>query len=210
MPVYYVIRYTAYILLIIICAVLILRVFKKKKKPFKICIAALFLIAIVTISQPIENIFITFDSPEALINYYSQGEVVKVIDGNESCCAVSLIGEDEMIHLIPKSNGGYKIPDMFTTSVYSDGFAKDKDNVTSLKVYNVNGTNDYYITGVGFSDSNDIMLSDNFGSQPYVTINECAGDPDSFEYSFYSYAQNFPNKTYCLTVNGKDMQINWQ
>lgn len=157
MPVYYIIRYTAYILLIIICAVLILRVFKKKKKPFKICIAALFLIAIVTISQPIENIFITFDSPEALINYYSQGEVVKVIDGNESCCAVSLIGEDEMIHLIPKSNGGYKIPDMFTTSVYSDGFAKDKDNVTSLKVYNVNGTNDYYITGVGFSDSNDII-----------------------------------------------------
>ena len=76
--------------------------------------------------------------------------------------------------------------------------------------HNVNGTNDYYITGVGFSDSNDIILSDNFGSQPYVTINECAGDSDSFEYSFYSYAQNFPNKPYCLTVNGNDMQINWQ
>lgn len=208
MSIYYIIRYTVYILLIIIYFVLLSTVLKKKKKSFKICIAALFLIVIFAISQPIENIFITFDSPEALLNYYSQGEVVKVINGNESCCTISSIGGDEVINLIPKTTGGYKIPNMFTSSVYSRGFAKD--NSTSFIVYKVNGTNDYYIIGLSFSDRNDIILSDNFGSQPCITINECVGDPNSFEYSFYYFVQDFSCERYCLTVNGNEMQINWR
>ena len=94
---------------------------------------------------PIENLFIAFKSPESLFNYAGTGKIDNIISGKDSCMIIYSRGNSSGGHyIIPKIKNGYKIPDYFTTKKISDKF----DESGIFKVYNVKGSQDYYVFGI--------------------------------------------------------------
>lgn len=129
----------------------ILAVFKIKaskivrKKLITILTVVLFTVLISASAMfPIENLLINFKSPESVFNYAESGKIDEIIFGQESCMAIYSKGNSTWGHcIIPKSEKGYKIPSSFATKIVSHKF--DKNGL--FDVYNVKGTQDYYIFG---------------------------------------------------------------
>lgn len=100
-----------------------------------ICVISLF---------PFENFFMNFDAAEDVFIYSRCGMITEIIHGDESCMIIYSKGNDTFDHyIIPKTDKGYIIPGFSSVKTVSKRF--DKNGL--LNVYNVRGTDDYYVFG---------------------------------------------------------------
>ena len=120
------------------------KLFKMKKQKIFAFIFCLVLCSVIVIS-PFENLFYSFSSPEKLFNYISTDEIVDVAYGDESCMIYYETSNNVYSFTFSKKQEGkYKILNNFSyKKVYSM-----LDTYGSLDVYNVSGTNDFYVTAV--------------------------------------------------------------
>lgn len=149
------------ILLVIVsvCAVWIIKKSKCKFKKVFSTLTVVFCIILVSISSmfPVENLFLSYQSPEKVFNYVKSGQIYKIIDGRESSLVIYYTGNSTYdFYIIPKTSDGYKIPNYFTQKKVSHKF----DEQGAFDVYNVQGTQDYYVTcAVNLTDiSEDILV----------------------------------------------------
>lgn len=149
------------IILLVIVSVCSVWIIKKSKCKFKKVFSTLtvvFYIILVSISSmfPVENLFLSYQSPEKVFNYVKSGQIYKIIDGRESSLVIYYTGNSTYgFYIIPKTSDGYKIPNYFTQKKVSHKF----DEQGAFDVYNVQRTQDYYVTcAVNLSDISEEIL----------------------------------------------------
>ncbi len=192
------------VLWLIISSFVVLKIRKTKivrKKLVSLLIVVLCL-GLISVSGmfPIENLFINFKSPESVFNYTNSGKVNDVLYGKESCMAIYSNWNSTGGHyIIPKTEKGYKIPSYFATKIVSHKF--DKSGL--FDVYNVKGTQDYYVFGTVNlkDDGNEIDIFD--GSDEKVESNIIRVGHTNF---IYFFLDDFSNEYYLL-INGEKVSI---
>lgn len=188
-------------LIISFCAVFIVHKMKIKRKKIVFLLSIVFCTMLVTaISMfPIENLFISDKLPEDIFSYSNMGEIKEIIYGKESCMIVYLTNENSGgYYLIPKTDKGYKMPNYFTAQKVYDRF----DGNGLFKIYNVKGTQDFYVFGTVHlkENDNDIGL---YQDGKKVGGSVVRLDDTSF---IYFYLPDFSNEYY-LMINGEEITI---
>lgn len=175
---------------------------KTKKKILMISLFGLvFYIAIMC--TPIENLFISFDTPTEALSYYDPfvGKVIDTVEGNETCMIITQKEVNESgVSYLKKSSDGYKVlsPIHFPYSVKSK-----LDGHGSIKIFRVFGTSDYYLEGNCISDSGTInKVSDSLNSDIKVILvyDFNKNDVNLKDYLIFGYLKNYEN-SYSLMID---------
>lgn len=174
----------------------------RKKLVSILMVALCFILVSVSGIYPVENLFVNFSSPESVFNYANFGEVNDILYGKESCMVIYTNQNSSGGHyIIPKTEKGYKIPNYFATKKVSNKFDKNGN----FDVYNILGTQDYYMIGTIFSDTSEQNIVDN-QNHPVENIIIDMGDTETKTVVIYSYVENF-NSDYYLIINGIKTKI---
>lgn len=192
------------IILVIVLVFILFKVIhiKTKKKVLMISLFGLvFYIAIMC--TPIENLFISFDTPTEALSYYDPfvGKVIDTVEGNETCMIITQKDVNESgVSYVKKSVDGYKVlsPIHFPYSVKSK-----LDGHGSIKIFRVFGTSDYYLEGNCISDSGTInKVSDSLNSDIKVILvyDFNKNDVNLKDYLIFGYLKNYEN-SYSLMID---------
>lgn len=144
---------------------------------------------------PIENLFISFSTPEKSYGYINSEDIKLVVYGLDSAL---VIGEDtEYVYLvIPKGEKGWKIGrgiDLkFISNQYFDGII--------ISIYQYKNTKEFYVE-VADITGKQCMVSDNRNS--YFEILETSVDTEN-KYRYYAYVHDLTNN-YILKVNDEEI-----
>lgn len=116
-----------------------------KRKRTVIIFALLLNLLVISFSAafPIENLFMSFDSPESVFKYVKTGKIEKVINGENSSYIFYKSGFNSYNnYIIPESCNKYKIPNFYTTIRKC---SKTISGEGAVYMFNVIGTDDYYL-----------------------------------------------------------------
>lgn len=181
---------------------------KTKKKVLMISLFGLvFYIAIMC--TPIENLFISFDTPTEALSYYDPfvGKVIDTVEGNETCMIITQKDVNESgVSYVKKSVDGYKVlsPIHFRYSVKSK-----LDGHGSIKIFRVFGTSDYYLEGNCISNFGTInKVSDSLNSDIKVILvyDFNKNDVNLKDYLIFGYLKNYEN-SYSLMIDNTVIEL---
>ena len=189
------------LLLISLCLVC----FKKKlsKKNLIIVLSTMIILCASLCFFPIENLFMSFDTPESAFNYYRTGEIKGVVYGDNSSLVYYKTSSETYSYVFMKRTGkGYKLPEPYCNEIIADRF----DSKGKFEVYKVDKTQDYYVIGYTvvledstITDSNNQLISNVVYSDTTYPQNAI----------FYSYIGDYSNKYYLL-INSEKIYIKRQ
>lgn len=189
---------------IFVTSFLLIKRSKIVNKRLAIALDGIFCIALLAISSflPIENLFVNFKSPEDVFHYISTGQIEYIDCGDNSCLIYSKPSNYESKYIfILKSVSGYKISSFLSTKIIQ---SKD-DNDGSFNVYNIVGTNDYYIIGsTVLEETKIIIIGSNNELLEYVALYN--GTTGSRVVLIHSYIKNYTHDFYLL-INGKKIVL---
>lgn len=197
-------------ILVIVLVFILIKVIhiKTKKKVLMIFLFGLvFYIAIMC--TPIENFFISFDTPTEALSYYDPfvGKVIDTVEGNETCMIITEKDVNESgVSYVKKSGDGYKVlsPIHFRYSVKSK-----LDGHGSIKIFRVFGTSDYYLEGNCISDSGTInKVSDSLNSDIKVILvyDFNKNNVNLKDYLIFGYLNNYEN-SYSLMIDNTVIEL---
>jgi len=149
---------------------------------------------------PVENLFISFKTPESVLWYFNDSKVDDVVHGNDSSMVIlSNKRNSSTGHLIvPRSPKGYKIPSIHSTR----RILRKSSYIARFDVYSVIGTDDYYIIGHLFSEEDEVTISDTNGTVRYIA--DRIGD--IYSVRFFGYIESF-TYDYYLLINGEKVDM---
>lgn len=151
---------------------------------------------------PVENLFFSFKSPDKVLNYYQGGKVEDILNGNDSSMIIYSDRNSVVSHfIVPKSEKGYKIPSLFSVKKISYKFDRDGN----FDIYNILGTNDYYVVGSIISEESVINIIDS-NNKPVKNIIMEMGDTDIKTVLLFSFIENFTSEYYLL-INDKQVFV---
>lgn len=177
---------------------------KKQKIILFVVILSFLIIIISLIETPLINYFTNFKTPEKAFNFVYDEEIIDIVEGEESCMIVykednNNFGQDYIL----KSEKEYKILNNFSLKKVANTI----DEKGSFNIFNINGTNDYYIIGLisTYEESLNIISNDNKKIQ-YIVINELiTADGKKVKTVFlYGIINNFTDDYY-LMINDKQV-----
>lgn len=194
------------IFLSIAILVSIIVLFAKKiihKNYLKILIIAVAISFVVCINAfPLEQIFLKANSVEELfIQMVPYGNVQNIVYGKDSCMLTTKVNSSSITHYyFLKIEDGYKpLGDKDVICV-----EKTSPGNGLYQIYNVSGTQDYYLTGQ-YIGQNDIEISDNLGSE-FSLLQEDTMESSTFSYFYFVEAYlNSYSQDYSLVVNGHEI-----
>ena len=169
-------------------AVLLLR--KHQRKLVKAAILVVLLVGWFLVSAlPFENLFYSFDSPEAVFDYMYDGRIVcqNVIPGQD--CAL-VFGQEKVLAAV-KSGEKWKIDDGFSLHMKSD----ISDGV-SLTLFRVRGTDDAFVL---VTADQEVSVSDRLGSE-FTRLSE------HWETGFVAYCApvSAATESYAVIIDGAE------
>ena len=164
------------ILLVFITALIVNKITKTKKLKILLFIVIILSLTIITSlsTTSLINHFSNFKTPENAFNFTHSEKIVDIIQGDESCMIIYKTDDNVLSwDFVLKSENKYKIPYDFTSKQVLQSLSK-KGN---FSIYNVKGTNDYYITGIIVTESDNLTIvnSDNININ-YIIANEIIVD----------------------------------
>ena len=144
----------------LISAIILILSFILKNKFTKRKILFGFLCLVIVIAMlwvtPLENLFVSFYSPQAVFEYAGQGEIVDIIEGSESAALITKKKEGVFsTYFVMKQENKYKIAPVNAATKISTQYY---DSV-ALYIYHVRETDDYYLRIWG-TVSKEMELSD--------------------------------------------------
>lgn len=194
--------YTRIIFALLILTVAIILILKSAaKSKFKSIILSAIAAAIISTGLyfvPIENLFLTFSTPEEAFGYVCGGEVLLKVEGTTTDFVVSFDNGIYKNLIVPGSDGKWKL-----------GFGIDMKkqviifcNKAAIVVYKYKNTNEYYIVISGTSDKQ-FVLNDNLDSDFYYYGQ--ALDIENSDTKWQICAAYIPgyNNQYVLNINDK-------
>ena len=157
---------TVFGFLFLLCSIIAIKKSKTiRKRILYFTFIGLSVILVVTLAfLPIENFFITFDSPEAAYAYSHLGnsDIELILEGDNCDLIVDCKDDTDTYWMVPKTEDGWKVgigTDMRTiVQKLSDGI--------SLDVYQYKNTNDYFITILN-TDGVESTILDVYNTQFY-------------------------------------------
>lgn len=88
------------------------------KKKFRVALIAIFVILTTILSLfPIENVFVTFSTPEAAFEYFHSCPAIFTVNGEKTDLVIGEKDSAYVYRIIPKSNKGWKIGNSFDTKM---------------------------------------------------------------------------------------------
>lgn len=205
---YQIIRYAFFIVLLVVVFFILRKKQIKIKKWVVWCGLIIWLLCtFLSVLVPIENLFITFDSPQAVLNYTGGvRELFFTVEGEESMLLVYMSKENaQSSEVIKKTNDGWQINPF--TSRHSNVISKEEATYI-CSMYQYRNTDDYYVTvHIQGKLSNNmakeaIEISDNKNTVfKYYEEGESNSDFDILDITYYAYIKGF-DENYVLTVNG--------
>lgn len=148
---------------------------------------------------PIENLFVSFSTPEKAYSYVNREKVKLVVYGQESALVVG--GEDaEYVYLvIPKGEKEWKVGRGMDLKFISNQF---RDGIV-VSIYQYKNTNEFYVE-ITEIDGKECEVSDNQNS--YFEILETSVNSEK-TYRYYTYVHDL-NENYVLQVNNEEIILN--
>lgn len=171
---------------------------KKKVKKFQLILFVICILVLWSVSGllPVENIFITFSSPEKAYEYVNSEKIQLVVEGDHTVLVVGKESPRKYVYLIiPKSDSGWKIGRGLDTKLIKQ---KVVDEIV-VRVYQYRNTDDYYVT-VSDVRGNVVDINDNNDSIFHV-LEEIEGS----YYTYYAYVNKITDQ-YSITVNGEEVK----
>lgn len=141
---------------------------------------------------PIENLFVTFSTPDELFDYYGNSVERKYIMGEESLLMVYVDDKGkEGIEMARRAKNGWKIVALGKRRVYGHNY----DGIM-VSVYRCMGTEDYYVR-ISDLTGNVLEITDNRGTTLWYE------EVPTSKYGGWwnDYAIDF-DETYAINVNG--------
>ena len=136
-------------LLVLGTAVLVIKIralnIRKKKTLMIISVFAWIMLISVSAMFPIENEFITFNTPEEAFRYAENKEIEMKLQGERSCLIMYRENYNtSSFYFIPMVGDGYKLPTVLTKKRIQN--TQDiKDITCFIDIYRIRNTSDHYI-----------------------------------------------------------------
>ena len=203
------------LIVMLICMVKTKRNGMKKKIRALIFVVFLFILFVFmpySTEAPIENLFITFKTPEQAILYinapFSNDKIEDIIVGQDTCMAVFESGQDEELYAgrdmwLRKGEKGYKLISAagVQKAILSNDI-RDEDLDIFFYVDYIKGTKDTYFTGT-CETMGKLTLEDNAGTHFTVRLMDSSFlGTDQKRYYCYGCVKDMQDD-YQITVNGK-------
>ncbi len=188
-------------LIFVICLVIIKKsTIVHKRRWHIISFVACAVLASLSALIPLENAFVTYNSPESSFKYVNSCEAQLVVEGKETAFVIGNKGDTDIYLIVPKSKSGWKL-----------GMGLDTKRVMqriygemSIDVYRYKDTNDYYITV--FDKSGGILDITDGNNSKFYYLKKINTTLNTDFYTYYAYVQNFNNQC-SLCVNGKTISL---
>lgn len=150
---------------------------------------------------PIENLFVTFHSPETAYRFQSPGVTdIQVIEGEQSALVWGMDGDDTSVtFIIPKTDKGWKCSGVLDMDF--QGFYPDSG--ITVEIFHHKRSGDCYAMVENMRKKNSV-ITDERGSQ--FQPEDGAEDMYYEYYEAYAYIGK-PSGTYMLTIDGADYTL---
>ncbi len=155
----------------------------------------------IAISWPFENLFVSFDSPEAAYRYLTDDPIIRVVDGKDTTFVAAQNGR-----IIPKvyetkdNVVRWKLPAPNATSLQF----KYVEHHISVFLHHYKGTPEYYLDIVIWSTES-IQVSDSMASE-FVFSEKTIPSTDQKSVECFAYIPN-PPKDYWVKVNDQTIDL---
>ena len=159
-----------------------------------------FLLSAVEALFPMENLFVTFHSPEAAYRFRYPGATnIQVIEGEQSTFVWGKDKKDDAIqfHIVPKTDKGWKNAGVLDM----DAHIFHPENGITVEILRHKPSGDCYACVQNMRKKNSV-ITDERGSQ-FQPDEMLAGD---MIYEYFAYIGQ-PSGTYTLTVDGVDYSL---
>ena len=190
-------------LLFVSAAFLIRKNRSEKKRVLYICTAVITVILITVLAFiPLENVFISFDSPEEAYSYtsWAKADVKQVVYGDESALVVGDKFDSEEYLIIPKGRQGWQVGLGINTKRL---VTRAIENVT-VHVYQYKNTADYYVI-VQNIGSKTVQIQDCYGTTFQVS-EECVNASEMKFCTYYAHISNF-DEQYWIRINDETVPL---
>lgn len=161
-------------------------------------------IALITISAlvPVENLFITFDSPQSAYNYINFGEsdIELVIEGENCDFVVDRKNDTDTYTFIPKTETGWKIGTGINTKKVLQAFYDE----ILLNVYQYKDTDDFFVTIFNI-DGGYLEITDCYNSEILSLEKENAYLEKTYV-TYYTHLTEI-NPQYYMTIDGDKVSL---
>lgn len=180
------------------------------KKPKAICKRVLYLVfagiavvlVVVLAFLPFENLFVTFDSPQAAYAYYLPGksDTALVVEGDACDFVVGQKNGTDTYLIVPKTTEGWK------TGIGADmkRIAQTISDGIVLYVYQYKNTNDYFVTVLD-TNGGESAVSDDYNTE-FLSLER---RNDSIGKTFVTYYAHIAglDAPYSVTVDGSEIAL---
>lgn len=153
------------------------------------------------IAWPFENLFVSFDSPEAAYRYLKDNPIIQVVDGKDTTLVVA-----EGSQIIPKADetdgnaGRWKLPvPNATTFQY-----KDVEHDVLVFLYHYKGSSEYYLRAQTMTTES-VLVSDSLTSD-FVFFEKRIPLTDQKSVECFAYIPN-PPKDYWVKINDQTIDL---
>ena len=183
----------------LLCAVIVIKKSGVCSKRILYIVFSLLSVLLLVVSAflPVENLFVSFESPSAAYEYYRPGRSkLELVAEGDACDFIVERKDDKDSYLIvPKTAEGWKIGLGSDTRrvAYdtSDGFVID--------VYQYKNTNDYFITILD-TKGGEVSISDEYNTE-FCSLKRSAPALGKSYVSYYAHISG-SELPYSLTLNG--------
>lgn len=176
-------------------------VFIRKRKNIKTnvihVIALCFTLLLSSLILPLDKL-IVFPTPEAAFRYYSFGQPVDVVYGNESASVVSAFGNGYNITVFPAKGDGYTIPHPY--ALRAQKAKKTTENITSLRFYSIKKDSDVYIYGFIITDHEAVSATNEQDTELHLIYDRSL--PNNWYYLIHGLVEVKPDD-YSFMINNE-------
>lgn len=145
---------------------------------------------------PLENLFVTFDSPKAAYEYFNLGKsnIELIVEGDECDFIIDCKNDSDTYLIIPKTVDGWKIGIGSNTK----RIVQKLSNGIVLYVYQYKNTSDYFITILD-TNGGESTISDEYNTK-FLSLERNNDSLGKTFVTYYAHITNL-NPQYSVIVN---------
>lgn len=174
----------------------------KKTNQYIISAAVVITLTVASMFLPIENLFVTFDSPRSSYGYTKSGEkdIVLVVEGQNSDLVVGEENNADIYLIIPKIEDGWKIGLGINTKLTTQ---KVVDGII-VSVYRYKDTGDYYVTVFDTAGGHE-EITDSENSN-FLHLEKYDDALDKTFVTYYAHVYDLDSQ-YWISINGEKIAL---
>ena len=198
---YGIIRIIVLIILLTILIRLIRKYTNKRKKRIFFFIISYICIGFILFSMPVENLFVTFDSPEAVYTYdhlNTEGTVINVIEGKNIDLVLGNRRGVNGLSYARKVEGGWKLVPLFGFRI---GFISPSTDYTIQKT-TFSGVDDILVEIIDYHDNVE-SVTDSSGT-PLKMVLSNTSDNETID-TYYMFVDSLDDLE--LIINGETVRL---